>query len=190
MASTYFKALDVYGPVCTGQLFSRKPVLCLSGTKHSIWLHLFLDHHLSIFVNLMGEMMCPGYFNLHFVENQWAWTFCCMLILHLHFLFGDVFVLYSGICFGSWCFSYWFVRIPYISGILIFLFCPICFKHFPAWYHLLVNFVNSVTKRNFKMVVLPASFSPHPLLFSNLAFHPRGKCNGHNLLHCFPISVL
>lgn len=82
------------------QLFSRKSVLCLRCTKHSTWVHL-LDHHLSIFVHWLGEMMFLGCFDLHFVENQPGWMFCHMLICHLHIFFGDLWVLYSGIYFGS-----------------------------------------------------------------------------------------
>ena len=55
------------GSCCVvGQLFSRKSMLCLSWTKHTIWLYLFLDHCPSISVTLTGEMMCPGYFFFFF----------------------------------------------------------------------------------------------------------------------------
>lgn len=84
-----------------GQLFSRKSVLCLSDTKHRIRLHLLLDHRLSISVNLIGEMRFPAYCNLHRVENQGGWVFGPMLMSHLCFLFGDSFVLYLDVYFGS-----------------------------------------------------------------------------------------
>lgn len=155
---------------CRDKWFSRKSVLFLSSTYHSVSLHLFLDHHHRIWsANLIGERLFPCYFNLHFVKNQPDWTFSSMLICHLHLLFGDLFVLYLGIYFGSQCFSYRFAWILYIVRILIFLFCPIYFKHFPSW-HLPLNSANvkvfwreivNVMKPNLWVASVGLSFSEY-----------------------------
>lgn len=96
-ASTYFKALEVHRPIVF-QKVSSVPDLDIAFYLTAS----FLDHF-RIFVNLIGEVMSPGYFHLHFVVRQ-----------------NDSIICWFVICISSWEICWSFTPVS-ILGLNVFL---------------------------------------------------------------------